>query len=164
MTRPRLERQQPPPDQVEALARLRASGGRITQSRRDLVGHFFTHDAGVTVDELLAHYPVFDPATLYRAVSALEQAGIIEHTHLGHGAATYKRAGAPTVSLVCHHCGGTIDVPRAELDPLAAALHASHGFVIDPHHFAITGTCHECIDGTQGDASLRISAWGDASG
>ena len=138
------EPEQPPRDQAEALARLRAHGGRITHSRRDLVQHFFDHDAGITVEELLALFPDFDPATLYRAVNALEQAGIVEHTHLGHGAATYKRAGAPTISIVCQHCGTTIDVPRSEFEPLAAKIQEAHGFHVDLHHFAITGTCSRC--------------------
>ena len=146
MTTPGLEPDEPPRDQVEALARLRAQGGRITQARRDLVRHFFDVDGGITVDALLALFPTFDPATLYRTVNALERAGIVEHTHLGHGAATYKRAGAPTVSMVCQRCGATVEVPRSDFEPLAARVHTTHGFHVDLHHFAITGTCRECAE------------------
>ena len=124
---------EPPGDQAEALARLREQGGRLTRSRRELVEHFYRHDDGITVDELLVLYPAFDQATLYRAVHALEQAGVVEHTHLGHGPATYKRAGAPTVSVVCQRCGLTIELPRSELEPIAARLKASDGFVVDLH-------------------------------
>ena len=138
--------QSPPRDELEAIARLRAHGGRLTPSRRELVRHFFDHDTTITVDELVALFPFFDPATLYRTVNVLERTGIIEHIHLGHGAATYRRAGADTVTVVCRHCGGAIEVARRDFRTLATKIHDRHGFTIDLGHFAITGTCAECAD------------------
>ena len=143
MSTPGPEPELPPPTKADAIARLRADGGRLTASRRALVEHFYTHDTSITVDDLVATF-AFDTATLYRTVHALESHGIIEHTHLGHSAATYRRAGADTVAVVCTRCGHTIEIPRRDFRPLATKIHTKHGFQIDPGHFAITGTCHDC--------------------
>ena len=134
----------PPLDEADALARLRAGGGRITESRRQLVAYFFADGPAVTAEELAAAFPAVDPATIYRTVNALEQAGIVEHTHLGHGPATYRRAGGTTIPVVCETCGARLDLPRKEFDTFASRLQAAHGFRIALHHFAITGTCAHC--------------------
>lgn len=143
----------PPLDEADALARLRAGGGRITRSRRDLVAYFFADGPAVTAEGLAAAFPTVDPATIYRTVNALEQAGIVEHTHLGHGPATYRRAGATTIPVVCETCGARLDLPRKEFDKFAARLQAAHGFRIALHHFAITGSCEHC--GAPGENAPR---------
>lgn len=128
----------------EALARLREQGGRVTRSRREMVEHFFALDGGVTAEEVIAQFPDVDAATVYRSLAGLEQAGIIEHTHLGHGPATYVRAGTLAVPVVCEQCGAVVQIPREEFTELSERLLSAYGFTVDLHHFAITGRCAVC--------------------
>lgn len=144
MSRPATATDTPPRDEPDALERLRSMGGRLTHARRELVRLFFALDGAVTVEDLIVRLPTLDPATLYRTVRVLEQAGIVEHTHLGHGAARYKRAGADLASLVCERCGGTTDIAKSVFGPLVAQIRAASGFEIDLHHFALSGTCAAC--------------------
>jgi Fur family ferric uptake transcriptional regulator len=144
MTTPGHNRPTPPRDEADALDRLRALGGRVTRSRRDLIEFFYGNDHGVTADELVAEFPLHDPATVYRALSSLEAAGIVQHAHLGHAAATYRRAGAPTVQVVCEQCGRTTNIPRTEFKAVRSRIATKYGFTIDLQHFAITGRCKRC--------------------
>jgi Fur family transcriptional regulator, ferric uptake regulator len=153
MTTRHREDEQPPRTEADAVARLRTHGARLTPSRREVVHHFFAQDSSITVDELLVLFPIFDPATLYRTVNALEQHGIIEHTHLGHGAATYRRAGADTIAMVCQRCSHTIAIPRNYFRSLATKVQSRHGFHINLGHFAVTGTCAACVDPSNTRAS-----------
>lgn len=144
MTTPGKSPVAPPSNLDEALARLRSLGGRITRARRELIEFFYAHDTGYTAEELAAQFPDVDDATLYRALATLEQAGIVAHAHFGHGAATYRRAGAGTIPVVCDVCATVLHVPSEELDDLRSRLHAAYGFSVDLGHFALTGRCKRC--------------------
>ena len=158
MSQPASRSQQPLDDPQDALERLRATSGRLTGSRRDLVDLFYRHDEHVTAAEIAERLPQHDTATIYRALNHLEQAGIIEHVHLGHGPATYRRTGTPDVPAVCDACGVVTDIPHAELQRLAKRLRDRYGFAIDLHHFALTGRCERCMTGRAGDepATVRV--------
>ncbi|GAA4858215.1 Fur family transcriptional regulator [Saccharopolyspora cebuensis] len=84
--------------------------------------------------------------TVYRALDLLEELGLVRHTHLGHGAPTYSAQEHEHVHLACHRCGAIVEIPTEELDELGAALRAHHGFVLDPSHLALSGTCRDCHD------------------
>jgi Fur family ferric uptake transcriptional regulator len=144
MTTPERASFDPPADRAEALRRLRALGGRLTASRRELVDHFFEFTESFTAEEIAQRFPKLDAATVYRALSSLERAGIVEHGHLGHGAATYRRAGTGTVPVVCELCGATIMLEGAELAALRDRVEELHGFSVELHHFALTGRCRAC--------------------
>ena len=131
-------------DENDALEKLRAYGGRLTRTRRELVRYFYAQNDALTAEDLIAAFPLIDPATIYRTLATLEHAGIVTHSHLGHGPATYQRAGSASVPCVCQHCGTVRSVPNGELAELAGRLETSYGFVLDLHHFALTGTCTRC--------------------
>ncbi len=105
---------------------------------------FFTNDAGLTAEEVALQLPDLDQATVYRALNQLEEVGIVEHLHLGHGAATYRRAGATTVPAICEGCGAVVQVPVAELEPVTSRLREAYGFHAEARHFALTGRCARC--------------------
>jgi Fur family ferric uptake transcriptional regulator len=147
MTTPGRSSPAAPETEDEALARLRAQGGRITRARRELVAYFFANDEGVTAEDIIGHFPDVDAATVYRSLASLEQAGIVEHTHLGHGPATWVRAGLFAVPVVCEQCGAVVHVPRDEFTTLGERLLAGYGFTVDLHHFAMTGRCQRCTTG-----------------
>jgi Fur family ferric uptake transcriptional regulator len=105
---------------------------------------FFATDEGLTAEQVRAQLPAVDQATVYRTLVQFEQAGIVEHVHLGHGPATYRRAGTGGVPVVCQVCGRVVEVPAAELDGLIARVRRQHGMLIDAGHFALTGRCCTC--------------------
>jgi Fur family ferric uptake transcriptional regulator len=130
----------------EAIARVRAAGGRMTLARRRLLDDLHDRSGRVAADELAARHPDIDVATVYRSLTQFEQLGIIEHVHLGHGAALYRWAGRRTVAAVCERCGAVVDLPATELDDLADRLRDAYGLSLCLGHFALSVHCPGCVD------------------
>jgi Fur family ferric uptake transcriptional regulator len=132
----------------DVLAVVREHGGRVTSSRRILLGALFASRGHRTVEQLTtavqAQLPDVHPSTIYRNLDELERLGVVVHSHLGHGPATYHLAASAHGHLVCEVCGATVDVADTVFSGLARAAKAEHGFVIDPHHFAVPGRCANC--------------------
>ena len=89
--------------------------------------------------------PPLSLSTIYRNLEALEQVGVVSHTHLDHRSPTYHLADhAEHLHLVCLSCGTVIESPVAVADPFVGNLLARHGFVADVKHMAIQGWCDSC--------------------
>ena len=130
-----------PADVDTALDRVRQVGGRVTAPKRAIVEHLYRHPTGITADDLVAAIDGIDLTTVYRTLSQLEQAGVVEHVHLGHGPASYRVLGDATVTVLCDTCGKVTLVPVEEFAAASAAVEARYGIVLDLHHFAMSGHC-----------------------
>ncbi|MDA8186007.1 MAG: transcriptional repressor [Actinomycetota bacterium] len=132
----------------EVLELLRSSGGRVTTARRQLLAALFDAPAHATAEDLATavqeRAPEVHISTIYRNLDELERLGVIVHTHLGHGPATYHLASASHGHLVCEICGTTIEAPPVLFDQLSREALARFGFEIDPRHFAVLGRCKRC--------------------
>jgi Fur family ferric uptake transcriptional regulator len=136
---------------TEALAlRLRSNGLRITPQRLGVVAAV-TRLVHATPDQVAEAVPDIDLTTIYRTLETLEQIGVLAHTHLGHGAASYRLAEDDHVHVVCHRCLSVIDVPPDIADTLAARLLDERGFSLDRSHFTVFGTCASCLTGADDD-------------
>ncbi len=136
-------------DTVEdALALVRASGGRATPSKRILLEILFDTDAHLSAEELAAavqeRAPDVHLSTVYRNLEDLQRIGVLTHTHLGHGPSTYQLSTHTHAHFICGECGTRIEAPDELFAGLARAAKSSLGFTIDPHHFAILGRCAVC--------------------
>lgn len=135
------------------VAELRHRGVRVTSARRALLGALV--DAGgdhPTAPDLAAAVQRAQPdvhlSTIYRSLESLEELGLVDHVHLGHGRAIYHLADEPHQHLVCDRCGTVVEVPDDVFDELSAAVRRAYGFAIRPHHFAMLGRCAACgVDG-----------------
>ena len=130
------------------LALLRARGGRATPSRRILLEVLFDAEGHLSAEELAeavqARAPDVHISTIYRNVEDLQRVGVIVHSHLGHGPATYQLASLAHAHFICEECGAMIEAPDELFRGLARTTKAKLGFSIDPHHFAILGRCADC--------------------
>lgn len=89
--------------------------------------------------------PALSQSTIYRNLEALEQVGVVSHTHLDHRTRTYHLADhADHIHLVCLSCGSVIESAVATADPFVGNLLSRHGFVADVKHMAIHGWCAAC--------------------
>src|ERR1700678_584586 len=133
-------------DQV--LASLRARGGRTTTSRRALLEVLFDAEGHLTAEELAAAVQARAPgvyiSTIYRNLDDLQRLGVIVHSHLGHGPATYQLVASAHAHFICDNCGATVEAPDELFESLARTAKTKLGFSIDPHHFAILGRCAGC--------------------
>ena len=130
---------------------LHAQGLRITQARRAVCATIARrHGEHLTAASIAAELEAdpdtnVDQSTVYRTLEALEAAGMIAHSHLGHGAAVYHLASeAAHQHIVCSNCGATAAVPAGGLSDWLEDLRRHTGFEVDPTHFAVTGLCPDC--------------------
>ncbi len=137
------------PETVEGvLAAFRAEGGRVTTPRRLLISSLIEARGHRTAEELAETVHALAPdvhlSTIYRNLDELERLGIVEHSHLGHGPATYHLASELHGHFVCEDCGTLFEAPDSLFSSLAALALAEHDFHIDPHQFAVLGRCAAC--------------------
>ena len=130
----------PPADLAE---RLRARGLRVTSQREQVLDAVrrLRHSTPEQISESVAGV---DLTTVYRTLELLEELGLVRHTHLGHGAPTYRPAEDDHIHVVCHSCGSVVDADPDLIDALADRLRTDRGFVLDRSHFTVFGRCHSC--------------------
>ncbi len=137
-----------PTSVADVLRLLRSHGGRVTRSRRVLLEVLFSAAAHMNAEEIGAEVARVEPAvnmsTVYRNLEELQQLGVVVHTHLGHGPATYRLASAAHPHLYCESCGSTFHLPREIFQELSDTALRTQGFRIDATHFAIPGRCAAC--------------------
>jgi len=129
-------------------AELRARGYRLTPQRQ-LVLQAVAGLRHATPEEIVAAVrqtaPAVNITTVYRTLELLEALGLVTHTHLGHGPATYHVVdGNEHVHLVCRDCGAVDEAAPAVVDEVVRRLAADRGFSVDVAHFSIFGRCSSC--------------------
>lgn len=128
---------------------LRARGMRLTPQRERIISAVIAL-GHATPDGLAAAVgrdggPALSLSTIYRNLEALEQVGVVSHTHLDHHSPTYHLADhADHVHLVCLACGVVIESEVATADQFVGNLLTRHGFVADMKHMAVHGWCEAC--------------------
>lgn len=143
----------------DVLTLVREHGGRVTNSRRLLLGALFDAHGHRTAEELAvevqARAPDVHLSTIYRNLDELERLGVVVHAHLGHGPATYHLAAGAHGHFVCEECGAMIEAPDELFRGLSRTARSRFGFDINPHHFAVLGRCRNCRAGPGGGPEGR---------
>jgi Fur family ferric uptake transcriptional regulator len=130
---------------------LREEGLRITVARRAICQVLAdTHDDHLAAPDVLRRArgiagQDINASTVYRTIEALEELGMVDHVHLGHGPGVIHFTDTTHHHhLVCRDCGAVIDIDWSELEPLVAAIGDRHGFEVGGAHFALEGRCKGC--------------------
>lgn len=129
-------------------AELRARGYRLTPQRQlvleavGALGHGTPEEIVAAVRRTATGVNI---STVYRTLELLEELGLVQHTHLGHGAPTYSiPSDDDHVHLVCRDCGGVEEMASSVVDDVVRRLSAERGFSVDVGHFAVFGRCRTC--------------------
>ena len=134
----------------DVLRLVRARGGRATPSRRVLLEVLFEREGHMSAEDLAgavqARSPDVHISTIYRNMEDLQRLGVIVHSHMGHGPATYQLASLAHAHFICEECGVTLEAPDELFRGLARTVRAKLGFTIDPHHFGMVGRCAACVE------------------
>lgn len=143
-----------PVDPVDAVvagaaALLRARGDRMTGPRRAVLRALAARQLHLAPEQVVAAVAEVDPAvhraSVYRALEALSELGVVQHMHLGHGTTAYHLAAEHRhLHAACGRCGAVVDLPGDLLDDVATRLDDGQGFALDPAHVALSGTCARC--------------------
>jgi Fur family ferric uptake transcriptional regulator len=96
-------------------------------------------------EKVRSTHPGINLSTVYRNLETLENVGLVLHTHLGHGGATYHAAEELThLHLVCSECESIGDAPIDAAANFVNTLSDEYGFKTDVTHFAVYGLCSKC--------------------
>lgn len=134
----------------DAMEVIRRRGGRGTTPRRvvleTLIGADDDHrTAEQLATQIHARYPTINQSTVYRTLELLEDLGLANHVHLGHGPSQWHLTSSHSHwYLTCNNCGSVEDTDPAVFDALVGDVKRRSGFLIDSGHFAITGLCARC--------------------
>ena len=136
-------------ERIEAVAKnLRASGGRMTPARKSVLNALVSARSHVTAEDLMnmvqAESPEVHLSTIYRTLDALENLGVVDHVHLGHGRAVYHLADNAHQHIVCELCSSVEEVPATLFAQLERSLMEGYQFKVRMNHFAVIGTCKSC--------------------
>jgi Fur family ferric uptake transcriptional regulator len=134
-------------------------GARITGPRCDILEMLDKAERPLSAhqiySELHARNPKVGLATVYRTLSLLTEAEIVERLEFGDGRARYELAEHVTQEehhhhLVCERCFRVVkysEFPQEERDlvrKVAGSLEAKFGFTVERHQMHFYGLCPEC--------------------
>jgi Fur family ferric uptake transcriptional regulator len=131
------------PHDISLAAQLHSHGMRMTPQRQRVVDAV-TQLVHATPDQVAELVPDVDLTTVYRTLETLEQIGVLAHTHLGHGAPSYRLASDDHLHVVCHSCSSVVNAPPGLADELISRLADERGFTVDRSHLTVFGTCVDC--------------------
>jgi Fur family transcriptional regulator, stress-responsive regulator len=136
---------------ADPAAALRAAGYRVTPQR--LVIHRALVELGrhVGAEELLGavgrRLPNVSLPTVYSALDALEDAGLVRRVSAGQGRALYDARPADHHHLVCRRCGAVEDLDADVSLTVALSSARKHGFAPDGAEVVVRGLCADCRAG-----------------
>jgi Fe2+ or Zn2+ uptake regulation protein len=134
---------------VASERRLRAAGKRITPQRKLLLrvlaqadGHL---DANEIYERARRHDARLSLSTVYRTLSILKEAEVVQELHLDGEHHHYELGGKDEHShRVCLECGRVIEVDSSAFIEAAAAAGDACGFTIASAQVELAGYCSDC--------------------
>jgi Fe2+ or Zn2+ uptake regulation protein len=136
------------PTSEQTAAALRAAGYRVTPQRLVIQRTLTELGRHVSAEELLAavgeRLPNVSLPTVYSALEALGEAGLVRRVPAGRGRALYDAQPAEHHHLVCRRCGGVEDLEANVSLERALTLAAKQGFAPDGAEVVVHGLCASC--------------------
>lgn len=134
---------------MSCTSELLKKGYRLTPQRIMVVDALHSVESHISADEIFAKlkekYPYANISTVYRTLELLKELGLAAEIEIGDGIARYHaKEHSKHHHLICNKCGKTIELPEADLQPLAKLLLMNHEFKADMSHLALFGLCSKC--------------------
>ncbi|GAB4497298.1 MAG: transcriptional repressor [Anaerolineales bacterium] len=126
---------------------LHQHGYRATPQRLAILTALAQAECHLTPGEIYqrttTQLPGIAEPTIYRALEALAQAGIILSAPLSNGKIAYELA-EPHHHLHCTACQHSLQLPHHAFAPLYQHLQQQTGFLLNYSHLTLLGICPEC--------------------
>ena len=140
------------PSREEVAEALRRHGYRVTAQRLVVAEALSAAGRHLSAEEVLAEagerLPNVSLPTVYSALDALEDAGVLRRVAAGRGPALYDAGAVPHHHLVCRRCGSVTDlVADVRLAPALEGA-AGTGFAPEDAEVVVRGLCADCRSAT----------------
>lgn len=151
-----------PPSIEPYIARLRQGKVKVTPNRLRVLERFLEGEGAWTLSSLhrsLGQVAACDPSSVYRALEALRDAGILEEFRLpgekqtfysllrpgqGRRGESHGRRHAHHHHVLCQDCGRVFHLDLCLPAGWMGKVEGVSGFRITEHHLEFRGQCGEC--------------------
>jgi Fur family ferric uptake transcriptional regulator len=123
---------------------------KMTRSRRAILDEVLAVQGHFTADDLLAHFRnrgrMVAPATLYRTLNRLVEAGLVHRIPMARGQARYE----PMLGrhhhdhMVCLGCGRIFEFNSREIERIQESVCRRRKFTLLEHTHQLRGHCADC--------------------
>ena len=136
---------------MDLLNTLKQNGYRITKSRKlicellesDIHFHFNVKQLHQKIN-LLSKSNI-DRTTIYRTLVALEELGLLQHSHIPHKPAIYfLNNNNQNVHLICETCDKIVDIENHSINSINLILQNDTNFHTINNNFVYIGKCSKC--------------------
>jgi len=136
---------------MNLLNSLKKNGYRITESRKlicellesNIHFHFNVKQLHQKINSLSKTH--IDRTTIYRTLVALEELGLLQHSHIPHKPAIYfLNNNNQNVHLICEMCDKIVDVENHSVNSINLILQKDTNFDSINNNFVFVGKCPEC--------------------
>lgn len=128
-------------------------GLRLTAQRRLVVEIFFRAEGHLSAEEIYHRVKEVEarigPATVYRTLKLLREAGLAHGMSAGDGLARYEPPSGKGHHdhLICRGCGRIVEFENDQIEALQKKVAERHGFVVTDHRLELYGVCGACRRG-----------------
>ena len=136
---------------MNLLNSLKKNGYRITKSRKLICEllesniHFHFNVKQLHQKINLLSKSNIDRTTIYRTLVALEELGLLQHSHIPHKSAIYfLNNNNQNVHLICEMCDKIVDVENDSINSINLILQKDTNFDTINNNFIFVGKCPEC--------------------
>ena len=139
---------------MNLLNTLKKNGYRITESRKlicellesNIHFHFNVKQLHQKINSLSKSKSNIDRTTIYRTLVALEELGLLQHSHIPHKPAIYfLNDNNQNVHLICENCDKIVDIKNQSVNSINLILQNDTNFHTINNNFVYVGKCSECI-------------------
>jgi len=135
----------------KAVPTLRQRSFHLTRQRRlvlDILNEHPGHlDASMIFREAKMRDERISLATVYRSLTLLKEAGLIEENRLGEDHGHFEAIQeSQHYHFACIRCGRVIEFESPAVDEVAQALRQQHGLLITEMQLHLRGVCPDCQD------------------
>jgi len=131
---------------------LVTKGQRFTREREIIVDEVFSDHEHFDTDQLVVRLSGRDDskrvsrATVYRALSAMEEAGLLRKVARPNGREVWEHDyGYPRHDhMVCSECDELFEFHNDEISELIEKIASAQGFLKSSHRLEVYGTCEAC--------------------
>ncbi len=128
---------------------MRAHGLRVTPQRLTILDAICEGGGHTTLGEIYARVRArdrsIDRSTVYRALAAFLELGLVVSAEVAPGQTVYEIAHpVPHHHLVCQGCGREIEIAHSVVRGMFDVIAAEYGFAVRMDHLVLFGLCPTC--------------------
>ena len=135
---------------------------KMTRARRSILEEILAVEGHFSADDLIAHFRskgrLVAPATLYRTLARLVEAGLVHRIPMARGQARYEPmfGRARHHHMVCLVCGKIAEFESPEIERIQESVCRRKKFTLLEHTHELRGRCEECSRSGSGRGSSAV--------